>query len=72
MHREDHAKPCLPRRVQDLQHVRNAVVRFRNRPMRPQILPPLEMKLLIGIDDEKRREAFAKGAEAVSQICGAV
>jgi hypothetical protein len=30
-HIED-AKFCLPRRIQDLQHMRNAVIRFGNRP----------------------------------------
>src|SRR6266849_11116157 len=38
----------LPRRIQDLQHMRNAAIRFCNSPNAAHILPPSVMKSLYG------------------------
>src|SRR5262252_5580433 len=53
MQRVEHAKPCLTRRSQNLRHVRNALVPFRNGLQATPDLPSLGNEIVVGIDHEK-------------------
>src|SRR5215471_18665791 len=56
MHRVKHTKPGLPRRIQDVQHVRNTVVRFGNALHAGPYLTPLGKEVVIRIDYQERRK----------------
>ena len=50
MQRVEDAKPCIARGIQDLQHMRNAVIRFRNAPNAVPYFASLGNEVTIRID----------------------
>jgi hypothetical protein len=56
MQRVENSKPCFPRRIQDLQHIRNTVICFRNSFEAIPYFAFVGNKIVIGIDDEKRSD----------------
>src|SRR5215471_18140739 len=61
MQRIEDAKPCVPRRNQDLQHVRHAIIRLCNSLKELPNLATLGYEIVIRIDHEKPRNRFAVG-----------
>src|SRR5271165_6368426 len=53
MHRVEDAKPCVARGIQDLQHMRNAVIRFCNTPNAVPYLASIGNEVVIRIDHKK-------------------
>ena len=62
-HIED-TKLRLPRRIQDLQHMRNAVIRFGNSPNAVPYLAAFGNEIVVGIDHKKRSDV-----SVVSDFC---
>src|ERR1043166_31541 len=56
----ENSKLCGARSIQDVQHVGNTIIRFRNRlQVRPEFAA-LGNKIVVRIDDEKSRDLFVK------------
>jgi hypothetical protein len=53
MHRIEDAKPRVARGIEDLQHMRDAVIRFCNAPNAVPYLASLGNEVVIGVDDQK-------------------
>src|SRR5215831_5282312 len=60
MQRIEDAKTRLPRSIQNLQHMRNATIRFCNGPDSVPYLPTLGNEIVVGVDDEKGRDVFVE------------
>src|SRR5215470_9169740 len=60
MQRIEDAKTRLPRSIQNLQHMRDATIRFCNSPDSVPYLPALGNEIVVGVDDEKGRDVFVK------------
>src|SRR4249920_489294 len=54
----EHAQSRLPRRIQDLQHMRDAVVGFGDRLQAVPKLPALGDEVVVRVDDEKRSDCL--------------
>src|SRR5215469_16205523 len=60
MQRIEDAKLRLPRSIQDLQHMRNATIRFCNGPNSVPYLPTFRHESGVGVDDEKGGDVFVE------------
>src|SRR5262245_17485711 len=60
MQRIEDAKLCLPRNVQDLQHMRNTTIGFRNALQAIPYFASLGNEIVVRIDDEKCSKLFVK------------
>jgi hypothetical protein len=60
MHRIENPYPCLSRFGQQLQHVRDAVIRLCNAFDAIPYFATLGNEVVVGIDDEKRRDLLVE------------
>ena len=58
MERIENPKPRLPRRIQNFEHVRNALVSFRNALDTVPYLSAVGNEVVVRIDDQKCRDLF--------------
>src|SRR5262249_49220573 len=74
MQRIENAKLRLPRGIQDLQHMRNAVIRFCNSPDAVPYLASLGNEIVIRIDHEKCSDllVICHFCHAASNLCAPV
>src|SRR4029453_6560534 len=60
MHRIEHSKLGLPRRIQDLQHMRDTSVAFCDIPQAVPYLPSLGNEVVVRVDHKKCSELLVK------------